>query len=78
MGNCGNVGTLQGLCQLVPINAHTGTEKKYCMLVCQNLLNQYEAEGNSFLYCIMVSLPRAGVMTGKFPIEEGQDAVLSE
>ena len=29
--------------------------KEYCVRVCQGLLNQYEAEGDSFLDCIITS-----------------------
>ena len=39
------------------MNAHTGSEcmQKYCMQICQDLLNQYEPEGDSLLDCIITS-----------------------
>ena len=45
----GNVGISQSLRQVGPTNAQTGTQKKHSMQVCQELLKQYEAEGDSFL-----------------------------
>ena len=69
------------------IQEHT----EHHMQVCQDLLNQYEAEGDSFLdriitgYETLVSPLRAGVKTAvrgvatcEFPIKEkAQDAALS-
>ena len=31
----------------------TQEQKEHCMQVCQDLLNQYETEGDSFLDCII-------------------------
>jgi len=45
--NGGNVGISQSVHQVDPTNAHTGTQRTPCAS-CQDLLNQYEAEGDSF------------------------------
>jgi len=52
--NGGNTGILQCLCQIVPTNAHMGTERTLYM-VCQDLLNQYQAEGDSSLDLVITS-----------------------
>ena len=44
----GNTGVGQRVYQMAPANAYTGT-KGHCMQVCQDLLNQYKAEGDGFL-----------------------------
>ena len=49
-----SVGILQSLCQIVPINAHTGTERTL-YAICQDLMNWYRAEGDSSLDCIVTS-----------------------
>ena len=50
----GNTGVGQRVYQMAPANAYTGT-KGHCMQVCQDLLNQYKAEGDSFLDHIITS-----------------------
>ena len=61
----GSVEILQSLHEVGPMSTHIGTEREHCMHICQYLLNQYEAEGDSFLDCIItgdvLSPLRAGV-----------------
>ena len=52
IGNDGNIGIPQSLCQVGPTNAYTGTQRT---LYTQDLLNQYETKGVSFLDCIITS-----------------------
>ena len=42
------------VCQVGPTDAHT-EQKEHCTQVCQDLLKQYKAEGDSFLDCIIIS-----------------------
>lgn len=49
-----NVGMLQSLFQVDRLNAHRGTERRPYE-VYQDLLNQYQAEGDSFLDLIITS-----------------------
>ena len=45
--NGGNIEISQSLCQVGPTNAHMGTE--HHIQVCQDILNQNKAEGDSIL-----------------------------
>jgi len=49
----GSVEILQSLHEVGPMSTHIGTEREHCMHICQYLLNQYEAEGDSFLDLII-------------------------
>ena len=50
----GNVEILQSLCQVGPINAHTGTERTLHASSASSL-NQYEDDSDSFLDCVLPS-----------------------
>jgi len=49
----GNVGISVSLRQMCPTSARTARGGTLYMYVCQDLLNHYEAEGDSFLDCII-------------------------
>ena len=84
----GNIGTLRSLCQVYPINVHTRTEE-HTVQFFQDPLNEYKAEGDSFLdhkttsdemWCRhykQEQKPQSTELTCEFPIKvKVQDTVL--